>query len=67
MTKEKRKMVNVLPVSKQAKVRFSSMMDELHGCYVENEDDCQLYLKSINKRYLFCVSKQTDSHWKIVK
>ena len=38
-TKVKRKMVNVEPISNKAKNRFANMMDSLHGCHVEQEND----------------------------
>ena len=66
-TKMKRKMVNVEPVSKKAKNRFANMMDNLHGCYVEQETDNQMFLASINKRYFFWFDKSNDQNWKIVK
>jgi hypothetical protein len=40
ITKVKRKMVNVKPISNNAKKRFN-LMDYLHGCYVDSEDDQQ--------------------------
>ena len=63
----KRKIVNVEPVSNKAKNRFANMMDNLHGCYVEQENDTQLFLASINKKYFFWMSKLDDQNWKIVK
>ncbi len=66
-TKVKRKMVNVEPVSNKAKNRFANMMDSLHGCHVEQENDKQLFLASINKKYFFWIDKVNDPNWKIVK
>jgi hypothetical protein len=63
----KRKIVNIEPVSKKAKNRFANMMDNLHGCYVEQENDTQLFLASINKKYFFWMSKIDDPNWKVVK
>jgi hypothetical protein len=60
-------MVNVEPVSNKAKNRFANMMDNLHGCYVDNETETQLFLSSINKRYFFWIEKKNDSNWKIIK
>ena len=65
--KEKRKIVNVEPVSAIAKNRFTNMMDGLHGCYVEQENDVQMSLASINKRYFFYIDKVNDSNWRLVK
>ncbi len=66
-TKVKRKMVNVEPISNKAKNRFANMMDSLHGCYVEQENDKQMFLASISKRYFFWIDKVNDQHWRIVK
>jgi hypothetical protein len=66
-TKVKRKMVNVEPISNKAKNRFANMMDSLHGCHVEQENDKQLFLASINKKYFFWIDKVNDPHWNVVK
>ena len=66
-TKVKRKMVNVEPISNKAKNRFANIMDKLHGCHVEQENDKQMFLASINKQYFFWIDKVNDSHWRIVK
>jgi hypothetical protein len=66
-TKTKRKIVNIEPISNKAKDRFINMMDSLHGCYVQEENDTQVFLASINKRYLFWMQKVNDQHWKVVK
>lgn len=66
-SKIKRKMVNVSPISEKAKDRFYNEMDNLHGCYVVEEDTENFFLSSINKRYNFCVSKSNDLHWKLIK
>lgn len=66
-TKVKRKIVNVEPITNKAKNRFANMMDNLHGCYVEQETDKQVFLASINKRYFFWIDKVNDPNWKIVK
>ena len=66
-TKVKRKMVNVEPISNKAKNRFANMMDNLHGCHVEQENDKQLFLAAINKKYFFWIDKENDQHWRIVK
>lgn len=66
-TKVKRKIVNVVPISSKAKNRFANVMDKLHGCYVEQEDNGKLFLASINKKNFFWVDKENDPNWKIVK
>jgi len=67
MTKEKRKMVNVEPISSKAKNRFVNIMDNLHGCHVEQEKDDLLFLASLNKKYFMWVPKTGNEHWRIVK
>lgn len=67
MTKEKRKMVNVEPVSKKAVNRFHNIMDQLHGCVVEQETEDMYFLASINKKYFMWLPKNGNEHWRIVK
>lgn len=63
----KKKFVSVIPISKQAKIRFSQEMDLFHSCLVEKETDNMLYLQSLNKQYRFCVEKKDSTHWRIEK
>jgi hypothetical protein len=65
-TKVKRKMVNVSPISNKAKDRFVNVMNKLHGCHVEQETNDKLFLASINKKYLFCIDKLNDFHWRLI-
>ena len=67
MTKVKRKMVNVEPISAKAKNRFANIMDNLHGCVVEQEKDDLLFLASINRKYFMWLPKNGNEHWRIVK
>jgi len=66
MTKNKRKFVNVEPISSKAKNRFANTMDKLHACVVEQEKDNMMFLASINKCYFFWLPKDGNEHWKIV-
>jgi len=66
MTKNKRKFVNVEPISSKAKNRFANIMDKLHACVVEQEKDNMFFLASINKCYFFWLPKDGNEHWKIV-
>lgn len=66
-TKIKRKIITVNPISKLAKIRFEEMMDSLHSCYVEGEDDAMMFLCSVNKKYQFIVNKKNDTNWKLIK
>jgi hypothetical protein len=63
----KRKIVNVEPISSNARNRFKTKMESFHSCYVDNETDSMFFLSSINKQYYFVVNKQNESHWRFVK
>ena len=63
----KRKFVCVEPVSCVAKLRFDTEMDNLHSCYIDNENDGTMFLTSVNGKYKFTVNKKQDSNWQIVK
>ena len=67
MTKIKRKIVNVEPISAKAKNRFVNILDSLHGCHVEQEKDDMLFLASLNKKYFMWLPKTGNEHWRIVK
>jgi hypothetical protein len=66
MTKIKRKMVNVEPISAKAKNRFVNILDSLHGCHVEQEKDDMLFLASLNKKYFMWLPKTGNEHWRIL-
>jgi hypothetical protein len=65
--KMKKRFVNVTPKSSKAKNRFVNQMDSLHSMEVEQENDTQFFVVSINRRYCFWLDKQNDPHWKIEK
>jgi hypothetical protein len=67
MIREKRKFVNVTPLSKVAKDRFTNVMESFHCCVVEQESEDMLFLVSLNKMYHFCLQKEGNEHWRIVK
>lgn len=67
MNKKRNIFVNVHPLTKIAKDRFKNEMSLLHSCYVVKTDNMNYYLKSLNKRYHFIVSKNGDKHWKVDK
>jgi len=66
-TKVKKKFINVQPKSSKAKNRFVNQMDSLHAMEVEQENDTQLFVVSINRRYCFWMEKQNDPHWEVIK
>ena len=67
MTKLKKKFVNVIPLSRQAKYRFDDLMDNFHSCLVLDENDELYHLLSLNGMYQFHLQKSGNEHWKIVR
>lgn len=65
--KTKKKFVNLIPVSKEAKFRFFSEMNSFHGCEVKEETEDMYFVKSLNGQYFTWIHKQNSDHWKIVK
>ena len=65
--KNKRKFVNVTPLSSKAKNRFVNIMQSLHSCEVEQETDDKFFLVSINGQYCFWIQKTGNEHWKVEK
>jgi len=63
----KTKFVTVQPKSKKAKNRFSNMMNNLHSCRVQQEDDTKMFLESISGRYFFWMDKTEDPNWTLIK
>ena len=63
----KRKFVSVEPISVIAKNRFVEDMQSLHSCVVQKEQEDMIYLSSINKCYFFCLPREGNEHWRIVK
>jgi hypothetical protein len=64
----KTKFVTVQPKTNQAKNQFVSMMDSLHSCRVQKEDnDGRMFLESISGRYFFWMEKSNDPHWALIK
>jgi|TARA_X000001382_G_scaffold39668_1_gene26571 hypothetical protein len=67
LTKTKKKFVNVVPKSKEAKYRFKYTMNLFHACLVEEEKDSMYFLQSLNKQYYMWLPKEGNCHWKIVR
>ena len=63
----KKHLINVSPKSSKAKNRFVNQMDSLHAMEVEQENDTQFFVVSINRRYCFWLNKENDLHWTILK
>jgi|TARA_R110000868_G_scaffold357500_2_gene619016 hypothetical protein len=63
----KTKFVTVKPKTSKAKNRFANLMDDLHSCRVEQEDQEKMFLASISGRYFFWMSKENDQNWEIIK
>jgi len=65
--KIKKKFVNVQPKTSKSKNRFVNQMDSLHAMEVEQENDTQFFVVSINRKYCFWLNKENDPHWDILK
>ena len=65
--KTKKQFINVKPKSSKAKNRFVNQMDSLHAMEVEQENDTQFFVVSINRKYCFWLNKQNDPNWEIIK
>ena len=65
--KIKKHLINVQPKTSKAKNRFANQMDSLHAMEVEQENDTQLFVVSINRRYCFWLNKENDPNWEIIK
>jgi len=63
----KSKFITVQPKSSKAKNRFANLMDSLHSCKVEQEDQEKWFLSSISGRYHFWMSKENDPNWEVIK
>jgi hypothetical protein len=66
-TKVKKHLINVQPKTSKAKNRFVNQMSSLHAMEVEQENDTQMFVVSINRRYCFWMEKQNDPHWEVIK
>jgi hypothetical protein len=67
MIKDKKKFVNVVPLSKIAKDRFENIMQSFHACEITQENNDMFYLISLNKKYCFWIQKEGNEHWKLEK
>jgi hypothetical protein len=63
----KTKFVTVKPKTSKAKNRFANLMDQLHSCKIEKEDQEKMFLASISGRYFFWMKKENDTNWEIIK
>jgi DNA-binding SARP family transcriptional activator len=66
MKTKTKKLINVQPKSKKAINRFKNIMDSLHAMEVEQDNDTQMFVVSINRRYCFWMEKHNDPHWEII-
>jgi hypothetical protein len=65
--KTKKQLINVQPKSKKAVNRFKNIMDSLHAMEVEQENDTQMFVVSINRKYCFWMLRENDPHWEIIR
>jgi len=66
MKTKTKKLINIQPKSSKAKNRFVNQMSSLHAMEVEQENDTQMFVVSINRRYCFWMEKHNDPHWDII-
>ena len=64
--KIKKQFINVAPKTNRARNRFINQMDSLHAMEVEQENDHQLFVVSINRKYCFWIPKGGNEHWDII-
>ena len=64
--KTKKRFINVAPKTSKSKNRFVNQMDSLHAMAVEQENDHQLFVVSINRKYGFWIPKGGNEHWDII-
>ena len=64
--KTKKRLINVAPKTNRARNRFINQMDSLHAMEVEQENDHQLFVVSINRKYCFWIPKGGNEHWDII-
>jgi hypothetical protein len=64
--KIKKQFINVQPKSSKAKNRFKNIMNSFHAMEVEQENDHQLFVVSINRKYCFWIPKGGNEHWDII-
>jgi hypothetical protein len=64
--KMKSKFICVSPKTNKAKNRFANLMDNLHSCKVEQEEDNKVFLASISGRYFFWIYKKNDPNWEVI-
>lgn len=55
--------INVSPITRKAKNRFSNIMDENHTCTIEQVRDGMMFLTSSNRKNHFWVMVDNDPHW----
>jgi len=55
--------INVTPITRKAKNRFSNIMDENHTCTIEQVRDGMMFLTSSNRKNHFWVMVDNDPHW----
>ena len=63
----KTKFITVKPKSTKANNRFANLMNRLHSCRVEKEDQEKMFLASITDMYFFWMKKENDTNWEEIK
>jgi hypothetical protein len=55
--------IQVTPISKKAKNRFSNLMNKNETCIIEQQRDGMMFLTSANRKNHFWVRVDNDPHW----
>jgi hypothetical protein len=55
--------IQVTPISKKAKNRFSNLMNKNETCIIEQHKDGMMFLTSTNRKNHFWVRVDNDPHW----
>lgn len=65
--KQKKKFVYLTPISFQAKVDFSDLMNSFHSCEVKAEKDDMILVTTLNQEHTFWIPKKGNENWKVEK
>ncbi len=55
----------VTPISRKAKNRFANLMNSDDQCIIEQHVDNRVFVASMNRKYFFWATLDTDAHWMV--
>ena len=59
------KLATVTPISNKAKNRFANIMQGESTCIIEQHTGNRVFVASMNRKYFFWVTLDTDAHWMV--